>query len=100
LKISPIWHYKKFYAKLRYIKISLESVKLNLEGSGMSADMPIGLTVAEKLFGLILIIVGAIIAYSSINPPAGDISHFAGIFTTAGVVIAVIGIFLLITKAE
>ena len=62
--------------------------------------MPIGLTVVEKIFGLILIIVGAIIAYSSINPPAGDISHFAGIFTGVGVVIVVIGIFLLITKSE
>ena len=66
----------------------------------MSADMPIGLTVVEKLFGLILIIVGAIIAYSSINPPAGDISHFAGMFIAAGVVIAVLGIFLLISKTE
>jgi hypothetical protein len=66
----------------------------------LSADMPIGLTVVEKLFGLILIIVGAIIAYSSINPPAGDISHFAGMFIAAGVVIAVLGIFLLISKTE
>jgi hypothetical protein len=66
----------------------------------LSADMPVGLTVVEKLFGLILVIVGTIVAYSSINPPAGDISHFAGIFAVAGVVIAVIGIFLLITKAE
>ena len=66
----------------------------------MSADMPIGLTVVEKLFGLILIIVGAIVAYFSINPPAGDISQFAGIFTVAGVVIIIVGILLLLTKAE
>jgi hypothetical protein len=83
-----------------YIKISLESVKLNLEGSALSADMPIGLTVVEKVFGLILIIIGAIIAYSSINPPAGDISHFAGIFTVTGVLVAIVGVFLLVTKAE
>ena len=66
----------------------------------MSEHMPIGLTVAEKLFGLILIIVGAIVAYSSINPPAGDIRHFSGIFVAVGVVIVVIGIFLFIAKAE
>jgi hypothetical protein len=66
----------------------------------MSMDMPIGLTVVEKLFGLILIIVGAIVTYFSINPPAGDISHFAGIFAVAGVVVLGIGIFLLLTKAE
>jgi len=54
----------------------------------MSENMPIGLAVAEKLFGLILIIIGAIVTYSSINPPAGDISHFSGIFVVTGVVIA------------
>ena len=66
----------------------------------MSVDMPIGLAVAEKLFGVILIIVGAIIAYLSVNHPAGDISHFAGIFVAVGIVIAVIGVFLLMAKAE
>ena len=66
----------------------------------MSGDMPIGLTVVEKVFGLIFIIMGTIIAYFSINPPAGDISHFAGIFTAAGLAVAVVGVFLLITKTE
>ena len=66
----------------------------------MSAEMPIGLTVVEKLFGLILIIIGAIVAYSSINPPAGDISHFSGIFVAIGLVIAAIGIFIFIAKTE
>ena len=66
----------------------------------MSEDTPIGLAVAEKIFGLILIIIGAIVAYYSMNPPAGDISHFSGIFTAAGLVIVAIGIFLLIVKTE
>ncbi len=66
----------------------------------MSEHMPIGLTVAEKLFGLILIIIGAIVTYSSINPPAGDISQFSGIFVAVGVVLAGVGIFLFIAKAE
>jgi hypothetical protein len=66
----------------------------------MSEDAPIGLAVAEKIFGLILIIIGAIVAYYSSNPPAGDISHFAGIFTVTGVVIVVVGIFLVIAKTE
>ena len=83
-----------------YIKISLETVKLNLEGSGMSDNMPIGLALAEKLFGLILIIIGAIFTFTSINPPAGDISHFSGIFILIGVVIAIIGLFLFLTKSE
>lgn len=66
----------------------------------MSEDVPIGLAVAEKIFGLILIIIGAIVAYYSINPLAGDISHFSVIFTAAGLVIVAIGIFLLIAKTE
>ena len=66
----------------------------------MSEDTPIGLAVAEKIFGLILIIIGAIVAYYSSNPPAGDISHFAGIFTATGLVIVAAGIFLVIAKTE
>jgi hypothetical protein len=88
------------YANLRYIKIILGTVKLSLEVSGMSEDVPIGLAVAEKLFGLILIIIGAIIAYYSMNPPTGDISHFSGMFTAAGLVIVAVGIFLVIAKTK
>jgi len=83
-----------------YIKIILGTVKLSLEGFGMSKDVPVGLAVAEKLVGLILIIIGAIVAYYSINPPAGDISQFSGMFTAAGLVIVAIGIFLVIAKTE
>ena len=66
----------------------------------MSEDVPIGLAVAEKIFGLILIILGAIVAYYSMNLPAGDISQFSGIFTAAGLVIVAIGVFLVIAKTE
>jgi len=83
-----------------YIKIILGTVKLSLEGFGMSEDVPIGLAVAEKLVGLVLIIIGAIVAYYSSNPPAGDISHFSGMFTAVGLVSVAVGIFLLIAKTE
>ena len=66
----------------------------------MSEDTPIGLAVAEKIFGLILIIIGAVVAYYSTNITTGDISHFSGIFTAIGVVIVAVGIFLVITKTE
>lgn len=66
----------------------------------MSEEVPIGLAVAEKIFGLILIILGAVVAYYSMNPPAGDISHFAGIFTATGLITVAIGAFLLIAKTE
>lgn len=66
----------------------------------MSENLPMGLFVAEKLFGIILIIIGAIVANSSLNPPTGDISQFSGIFTFIGVVVLIAGIFLLVTKTE
>lgn len=66
----------------------------------MSENVPIGLTVAEKIFGLILTIIGTVFVYYSINVPAGDISHFSGIFTVAGLVVLAVGIFLIIVKSE
>ena len=66
----------------------------------MTVEMPLGLAVAEKLFGLVLIIVGAFFSYTSLTPPAGDISHVSNIFVVLGVVIVVAGIFLIISKAE
>ena len=66
----------------------------------MSEEAPIGLAVAEKIIGLVLIILGAVVAYYSANPPADDISNFAGIFTAAGLVTVAAGAFLLIAKTE
>ena len=66
----------------------------------MTADKPMLLGIIEKLLGITLIIIGAIITIDSTNPPPGDISHFPGIFTIIGIVILAAGIFLLITKAE
>lgn len=66
----------------------------------MSEDVPIGLTITEKLVGLILIILGAISVYFFNNAPAGDISYFAGLFTTAGFVVIAAGLILLVAKTE
>ncbi|MGD2066760.1 MAG: hypothetical protein PVI43_06300 [Candidatus Bathyarchaeota archaeon] len=66
----------------------------------MTTDKPMLLTIIEKLLGITLIIIGALITIDSTNPPPGDISQFPGIFTIIGVVILAAGIFLLITKAE
>jgi asparagine N-glycosylation enzyme membrane subunit Stt3 len=66
----------------------------------MSENMPIGLFLFEKLFGLILLIIGAIVAYYSINLSSGDVAHLSGLFTLIGIVILGIGIFLLVTKTE
>ena len=66
----------------------------------MSEEMPLRLTIAEKLIGLILIIIGAIVTYYSLNPPAGDISNFSNIFVAVGLVVVATGLFLFIVKSE
>jgi hypothetical protein len=66
----------------------------------MSADMPLGLSVTEKLIGLALIILGAFFSYISLTPPAGDISLFSNIFLLVGIIIAIAGGFLLIPRGE
>jgi hypothetical protein len=66
----------------------------------MSEDVPMKLTLAEKIVGLVLIIVGALTTYYSLNPPPGDISEFSGILIVIGLVVVVAGFFLLIVKGE
>ena len=66
----------------------------------MTEDRPMVLAIIEKLLGLILIIVGALVAFDSTNPPAGDISQFSAIFTVIGIVILAAGVFLLIAKTK
>jgi hypothetical protein len=66
----------------------------------MSEEMPMTLTLAEKIIGLVLIIVGAITTYNSLNSPSGDISEFSGILVIIGLVLLVAGFFLLIVKGE
>ena len=67
----------------------------------MSEEMPAGVLLAEKLVGLILIIIGAVVAYfTATNPPPGDISNFLNYFITAGIVLVGIGIFLVLAKTE
>ena len=66
----------------------------------MTEDRPMVLMIIEKLLGLTLIIIGALVALDSTNPPPGDISQFPGIFTLIGIVILAAGVFLLITKIK
>lgn len=65
------------------------------------SEVPMGLTIAEKFFGLLVILLGAIIAYVTYNdPPGGDVLQFSSFFTILGFVLIAIGIFLLIAKTE
>lgn len=66
----------------------------------MSTETSLTLLLSEKLFGVIIIIIGAIFSYISLTPPAGDITYFSNIFVFLGIVIIVAGFFLLISKGE
>ena len=67
----------------------------------MSEEMPAGLLAIEKLFGLILIIIGAIVTYFTFtSPPTGDAGTFSNIFIIAGIILLGIGVLLVLAKTE
>ncbi|MDG6221746.1 MAG: hypothetical protein IAX21_06280 [Candidatus Bathyarchaeota archaeon] len=66
----------------------------------MSEDVPIGLTLISKIVGLVLIIIGAAIAYISYDPPTGAINNFAGLFVGIGLVVAVVGLLLFLVRGR
>lgn len=67
----------------------------------VSKGLPIGLTIAEKVFGLLTIVVGALLVYFTyIDPPAsgGQVANYSFVFLIAGVVLVAFGIFLILAK--
>ena len=69
------------------------------------SEAPVGLTIAEKFFGLIAIIIGALTAYYTYisppkSPPAVPSGWLPSIFITAGFVLIGIGVFLILAKVE
>jgi len=69
----------------------------------MSKQMPIGLIVAEKLFGLLTLIVGALLVYFTFTSPpesGGRVVEYSFVFIIAGLALVIFGIFLLLARAE
>jgi hypothetical protein len=67
----------------------------------MTKEMPTGVLVIEKVFGFILIIIGAVVTYFTFtSPPVGDAGTFSSLFTIAGIILLVIGVLLVIAKTE
>ena len=67
----------------------------------MSEEKPIGLTIAEKFFGLVVILIGALTVNFTYNDPPEDIvAPFSGIFIAAGFALIAIGVFLVLAKTE
>ncbi|UCF58610.1 MAG: hypothetical protein JSV15_05980 [Candidatus Bathyarchaeota archaeon] len=67
----------------------------------MSKEVGTGLAIAEKLSGLIVILIGAITTYFTYtSPPSGYVKPFSGIFLVAGFVLMAVGIVLVLARAE
>ncbi len=64
-----------------------------------SEEAGFGLLVAEKFFGLILVIVGALFTYYTFTS-AKALADFTGFFGFLSIIVLVIGIILIIAKTE
>ena len=65
----------------------------------MSQEGSFGITLAEKFFGLILIIVGAVTTYYTLTS-ISQLGAFAGFFGFQSIIPIVLGLFLMIAKTE
>ena len=67
----------------------------------MSGEAPVGLTVAGKFVGLLIIVIGVIMVYvTHTNPPAQPVATYSGIFVAVGIGLIALGVFLILAKAE
>jgi hypothetical protein len=65
----------------------------------MSEEVGFGLTVAEKFFGLILLIVGALATYYTFTS-TNALGDYTGFFGFLSIIVLVLGIILVIAKTE
>jgi LPXTG-motif cell wall-anchored protein len=65
----------------------------------LSQEAPVGLTIMEKLIGLIMIAVGAITFYVTYTNLTG-VGTNPILFLAAGLALVVLGVFLVIAKTE
>jgi hypothetical protein len=69
----------------------------------VSGEAPLGLTVAEKLCGLISIFLGGVIVYFTVvDPPmsGGRVESYSSVFLIGGLILVILGILLLLIKTE
>jgi hypothetical protein len=65
----------------------------------MSEEVGFGLTVAEKFFGLILLIVGALATYYTFTSTQA-LGDYTGFFGFLSIILLVLGIILITAKTE
>ncbi len=67
------------------------------EETGMSEGDTFWLSLAEKFFGLLLAIVGALFLYFTVTSTAA-LGVFTGLFGFLSIVVLIVGVFLLVVK--
>lgn len=65
----------------------------------MSEEGVFGLSIAEKFFGLILLIIGGLATYYTFTSSKA-LGTFTGFFGFLSIVLVVLGLFLMIAKGE
>jgi len=79
---------------LFYVGTTSEKEK---EGPSMSEGDTFWLSLAEKFFGLLLVIIGALFLYFTLTSTAA-LGVFTGLFGFLSVVVLIIGLFLLFVR--
>jgi membrane-bound ClpP family serine protease len=74
----------------------VENTLKRKEETGMSEGDTFWVSLAEKFFGLILTIIGALFLYFTLTSTA--LGGFTGLFGFLGIVVLLIGLFLLVVK--
>jgi len=85
------------------MSMKYSSEAYDIKVMAMSKQAPIGLTVMEKFFGLLTIIIGALLVYFTYtNPPTsgGQVANYSFVFLIAGLALIALGIFLLLARVE
>lgn len=62
-------------------------------------EVPVGLIFMEKLFGILLMVIGGITVYSTYTN-MGSAGTLPGLFLAGGTVLMIVGLLLFIAKAE
>ncbi|MEM3463903.1 MAG: hypothetical protein QXL91_03475 [Candidatus Bathyarchaeia archaeon] len=65
----------------------------------MSEGGGFGLTLAEKFFGFLLILIGGLTTYYTLTS-SNNLGAFTGLFGFLSILLATLGIFLMIAKTE
>jgi len=65
----------------------------------LSQEAGFGITLAEKFFGLLLIIIGALAMYYTLTS-VSTLGMFTGFFGFLSLILLALGIFLMIAKTE